>query len=198
MSKEKYIFQFSKLTSERMRDELLKMTPPKQTRTPYIRSSVLVAEELLTNPYPNKDIEIIIDCTGESVWVFDHAHQITHEYKKHLSHYHTQEGTILPIYSQLKDKIKQHLLDVVNKYEDMENEVPDLVINNGQISFNCSEGYFWDAEEMQVSIEDYIPCLLTPNEAILSAAALENIGNGDIRAGGMAVQMLNTTARVEL
>ena len=100
MSKEKYMFQFSKRTSERIRNELLKMTPPKQPRTPYIRSSVLVAEALLKAPYQNKDIDIIIDCTGETVWVFDHTHQITHEYNKHLSHYHTQEGTILPIYRQ--------------------------------------------------------------------------------------------------
>ena len=192
--KQKYRRTFSEETSKKLLDELMKMKPPKQPRTPMIRSSSYISEELVKKPYQNKDIEILADTTGDNIWIYDHSHQICHSFSRDISHYHSADGSILPIYKQLKEKLTSHLNEVADKYQEQEAEVPDLELIDGDLRFNCSEGAFFDADDMAI-IEDFIPCILTPNEVVISAKAVEQIGNGNARNGGQALMMLNTIAR---
>jgi hypothetical protein len=192
--KQPYRIKFSKNAAAALKEDLLKMKPPKQPRSAYQRSSCYISEQLINKPYANKEIEILFDTTGENIWVYDHVHQICHSYSRDISHYHSQDGSILKIYSQLKDQIRANLNDILEKQLKVQNEIPDLCLHDGNISYNCSEGYFFDADNMAV-VEDFIPCLVTPNEVIISEAACRVIGNGNVRNGGHALMMLNTIAR---
>ena len=192
--KQKYRRSFSKETSKKLLDELKKMETPKQPRSPMIRSSCYVSEELVKKPYQNKDIEILADTTGDHIWIYDHVHGICHSFTRDISHFHSSDGSILPIYKQLKEKLTSHLNEVTKQYQEQEAEVPDLELIDGDLRFNCSDGAFFDADNT-ATIEDFIPCILTPNEVVISAKAVEQIGNGNARNGGQALMMLNTIAR---
>jgi len=191
--KQKYRRTFSEGTSKKLLDELLKMETPKQPRSPLLRSFCYVADELVMKPYQNKEIEILADTTGDNLWIYDHVHQICHSFSRDISHFHSSDGSILPVYKQLKEKLKDHLNEVANKYQEQEAEVPNLELYDGELGFNCSEGAFFDADN--TSEEDFIPCILTPNEVVISAKAVAQIGNGNVRNGGQALMMLNTIAR---
>ena len=192
--KHRYVIKFSKKAASKLKEDLLKMTPPKQPRTAYTKSTCHVSKTLINKPYHNKDIEILFDTTGEHIWFYDHVHQICHSYSRDVSHYHSQDGSIVKIYSQLKDQVRANLKEILEKQLKVQNEIPDLCLHDGNISYNCSEGYFFDADSMAVE-EDFLLCLVTPNEVIVSAAACKIIGNGNVRNGGQALMMLNTIAR---
>ena len=190
--KQKYRKQFSKKASEAVLEEILKMEVPAQPRNPMIRSGRYISQQLVNKPYQNKDIEILFDVTMDTLWVYDHVHQICHSFSRDISHFQDQDGSVLPVYKDLKETLKAHLKDIKGKAE-FDNPVPDLNLKDGDISFNCTHGAFFDSTN--TLLEDFIPCLLTPNEVVISAKAVEQIGNGNMRNGGHALMMLNTIAR---
>ena len=55
------------------------MEVPAQPRNPMIRSGRYISQQLVNKPYQNKDIEILFDVTMDTLWVYDHVHQICYQ-----------------------------------------------------------------------------------------------------------------------
>jgi hypothetical protein len=185
--KHRYKHTFSKEVSSKLMKELMKVEPPKKPRTDMLRSANHVSEQLIHKPYQNKNIEILLDVTGDHLWIYDHDHQVSHSFARDISHQYTSQGSIIPVYKELKDTLRAFLK------ENYKVDNPDLILADGNIEYDCTNGAFFDAEK-SVDKTDYIPCLLTANEVVISADAVENIGNGNARNGGQALMMLNTIA----
>ena len=194
--KQKYKIDFSKEVSKEVMNEMMKQQPPLQPRNPYTRSTAYCATELANKPYQHPHIQINMDITGECLYVYDNTTQITHSYTKEISHYRKADGSIVKLYSNLKDKLKDSVREIEQKYYEDEAEVPNLCLKDGNLHFDLSNGIFLDAEDMSV-IEDYIPALLTPNEVVICADAVAYWGNGNARNGGRALMMLNTIGKAK-
>ena len=177
-------------------DEMMKQQPPLQPRNPYTRSTAYCATELANKPYQHPHIQINMDITGECLYVYDNTTQITHSYTKEISHYRKADGSIVKLYSDLKNKLKDSVREIEQKYYEDEAEVPNLCLKDGNLHFDLSNGIFLDAEDMSV-IEDYIPALLTPNEVVICADAVAYWGNGNARNGGRALLMLHTIGKAK-
>jgi hypothetical protein len=100
------------------------------------------------------------------------------------------------LYSDLKNKLQDSVREIEEKYYEDEAEVPNLCLKDGNLHFDLSDGAFLDAHELSV-IEDYIPCLATPNEVMICADAVKFWGNGNVRNGGRALMMLNTIGKAK-
>ena len=194
--KQKYKIDFSKEVSKEVMNEMMKQQPPLQPRNPYTRSTAYCATELANKPYQHPHIQINMDITGECLYVYDNTTQITHSYTKEISHYRKADGSIVKLYSDLKNKLKDSVREIEQKYYEDEAEVPNLCLKDGILHFDLSNGIFLDAEDMSV-IEDYIPALLTPNEVVICADAVAYWGNGNARNGGRALMMLNTIGKAK-
>ena len=194
--KQKYKIDFSKEVSKEVMNEMMKQQPPLQPRNPYTRSTAYCATELANKPYQHPHIQINMDITGECLYVYDNTTQITHSYTKEISHYRKADGSIVKLYSDLKNKLKDSVREIEQKYYEDEAEGPNLCLKDGTLHFDLSNGIFLDAEDMSV-IEDYIPALLTPNEEVICADAVAYWGNGNARNGGRALMMLNTIGKAK-
>ena len=194
--KQKYKIDFSKETSKAVMEEMMKQQPPLQPRNPYRRSTAYCATELANNPYKHPHIQINMDITGECLYVYDNTTQLVHSFTREVSHYRKADGSIVKLYADIKNKIQDSVREIEEKYYEDEAEVPNLCLKDGNLHFDMSDGAFLDAEDMSI-IEDYIPCLLTPNEVTICADALTFWGNGNVRNGGRAFMMLNTIGKAK-
>ena len=194
MKKKDYLKAFSKHASKQLLEEILLMRVPKHPRSLYHKSCCYVSEEVATTPYHNPFIEMIFDVTGDAFYVFDHEHQVCHQFRRDVSHAFKRDGSIKPIYKNLQQNIRAAVADTLNRYNNTTTDTPTAVLRNGEISFDCSAGAFFNSEEM-TTIEDYLPILCTPDEAIISAEAVAHIGGMNARNGGHALMLLNTYHR---
>ena len=134
--KQKYKIDFSKETSKAVMEEMMKQQPPLQPRNPYRRSTAYCATELANNPYKHPHIQINMDITGECLYVYDDTTQLTHSYTKEISHYRKADGSIVKLYSNLKDKLKDSVREIEEKYYEDEEEVPNLCLKDGNLHFD--------------------------------------------------------------
>ena len=186
--------RFSQATSKAVMEELLRFDVPPKPKSRAAKSLAHVSEQLIANPYPDKTIQFYIDVTGDCFYVYDATRGLIHSFTREVTHKIEDDGGISQLYRNAKEMVQARVKEIEESFYEQEKEVPDLILDDGSLKFDCTDGAFFDAEEMPCE-QDFINCVLTPNEVVVNADAVRWWGNNNVRNGGRALMMLNTMGR---
>jgi|TARA_A100000172_G_scaffold65639_1_gene45163 hypothetical protein len=191
-----YMHKLSKTTGDAVLKELLQFKVPTEPKSKSAKSLCYISEQLISNPYPNKQVQLYIDVTGDCLYLYDATIGLIHSFTREVTHHITSQGSIAPVYRNAREMMQARVRELEDEVDDKEKEFPDLNLVDGTLKFNCSDGAFFDAEDTACE-KDFLNCLLTPNEVVICADAVRYWGNGNARNGGRALMMLNTMGRAQ-
>ena len=158
------------------------------TKDERVRARNDLQKRLIAHNY--EGLTFVPEPTFNEIFIFDHITGYEHHFTINFSYLMESEDSK---YTEINDT--QKYVEHKNKADQIREEylklgpTPIWKLTNGGFQVDASDGVFLDFQEEEAV--DYIPCVCTPMEMVMSSEALLGVGKGDVARGGMLLCLLN-------